>query len=41
MSGIGTAGMTAGSIAGGGSYLLGSNKLTVGSNNLTTEVTAA
>ncbi|MEZ2407233.1 autotransporter-associated beta strand repeat-containing protein [Bosea sp. RCC_152_1] len=30
--------LTAGSIAGGGSYLLGANELTVGSNNLSTEV---
>ncbi|HEV7322669.1 MAG TPA: autotransporter-associated beta strand repeat-containing protein [Ensifer sp.] len=30
--------LTAGSIAGGGSYLFGDNELTVGSNNLSTEV---
>ncbi|QEL26192.1 autotransporter outer membrane beta-barrel domain-containing protein [Bosea sp. F3-2] len=30
--------LTAGSIAGGGSYLLGANELTAGSNNLSTEV---
>ena len=38
---VGTAGnkkLTAGSIAGGGSYLLGTNELTVGSNGLSTEV---
>ena len=31
--------LSAGSIAGGGSYMLGSNQLTVGSNGLSTEVT--
>ncbi len=38
MSGLTSAGMTAGSIAGGGWYDLGSKSLTVGSNNLSTEV---
>ena len=37
MSGV-IFGMTAGSIAGGGSYFLGSNALIVGGNNLSTEV---
>ncbi len=41
MSGLTSAGMTAGSIAGGGSYDLGSKSLTVGSNNLSTEVSGA
>ena len=39
MSGIGAAGMTAGSIEGAGDYLLGAKALTVGGNNLSTEVT--
>ena len=39
MSGLGAAGMTAGSIEGAGNYLLGAKALTVGSNNLSTEVT--
>jgi hypothetical protein len=38
MSGLTAAGMTAGSIAGAGSYILGSKSLTVGSNNLSTTV---
>ncbi len=38
MSGLTAAGMTAGSIAGAGSYVLGSKSLTVGSNNLSTTV---
>ena len=38
MSGLDTAGMTAGSIEGAGQYLLGSKRLTVGSNNLSTTV---
>jgi autotransporter-associated beta strand protein len=38
MSGLSSAGMTAGSIEGAGSYLLGAKKLTVGSNNLSTTV---
>ncbi len=38
MSGLTAAGMTAGSIEGQGSYLLGAKALTVGSNNLSTEV---
>ena len=33
--------MTAGSIEGAGSYALGSKKLTVGGNNLSTHVTAS
>ena len=39
ISELSTDGMTAGSIEGAGSYRLGSKALTVGSNNLTTEVT--
>jgi uncharacterized protein with beta-barrel porin domain len=39
MSGLTTAGMTAGSIAGAGNYFLGSKTLTVGGNNLSTAVT--
>ena len=39
MSGLGAAGMTAGSIEGAGDYLLGAKALTVGGNNLSTEVT--
>lgn len=35
---LSSAGMTAGSIAGAGNYFLGSKTLTVGSNNLSTEV---
>jgi len=38
MSGLQSTGMTAGSIEGTGSYFLGSKTLTVGSNNLSTEV---
>ena len=38
MSGLTAAGMTAGSIEGAGSYVLGSKTLTVGSNNLSTTV---
>ena len=38
MSGLTAAGMTAGSIEGPGSYILGAKALTVGSNNLSTEV---
>ena len=38
MSGLQTAGMTAGSIEGAGNYLLGSKALTAGSNNLSTVV---
>ena len=38
MSGLTAAGMTAGSIAGAGSYVLGAKNLTVGSNNLSTRV---
>ena len=38
MSGLAAAGMTAGSIAGAGSYILGAKSLTVGSNNLSTAV---
>jgi outer membrane autotransporter protein len=38
MSGLTAAGMTAGSIEGAGSYLLGNKILTVGGNNLSTEV---
>jgi outer membrane autotransporter protein len=38
ISGLTTAGMTAGSIEGAGSYILGSKALTVGGNNLSTEV---
>ena len=37
MSGV-IIGMTAGSIAGGGTYFLGSNALAVGGNNLSTTV---
>jgi autotransporter-associated beta strand protein len=38
ISGLTTAGMTAGSIAGAGSYILGSKALTVGGNDMSTEV---
>ena len=38
ISGLSSAGMTAGSIEGAGSYLLGSKQLTVGGNNLSTDV---
>jgi uncharacterized protein with beta-barrel porin domain len=38
MSGLTAAGMTAGSIAGAGSYVLGDKNLSVGSNNLSTTV---
>ena len=38
MSGLTGAGMTAGSIEGAGSYALGSKQLTVGGNNLSTQV---
>ncbi len=38
MSNLASAGTTAGSIEGAGSYVLGSKTLTVGSNNLSTEV---
>jgi len=38
MSGLTAAGMTAGSIEGAGSYILGAKSLTVGSNNLSTTV---
>jgi outer membrane autotransporter protein len=38
MSGLTAAGMTAGSIEGAGSYILGSKELTVGGNNMSTEV---
>ena len=38
MSGLTAAGMTAGSIAGAGSYVLGAKNLAVGSNNLSTTV---
>ena len=38
MSTLAAAGMTAGSIEGAGSYILGAKALTVGSNNLSTEV---
>lgn len=38
MSGLTAAGMTAGSIEGAGSYVLGSKSLTVGGNNLSTTV---
>ena len=38
ISGLTSGGTTAGSIEGGGSYRLGSKSLTVGSNNLSTEV---
>ena len=38
MSGLTAAGMTAGSIAGAGSYVLGAKNLAVGSNNLSTAV---
>ena len=38
ISGLTTAGMTAGSIEGAGSYFLGSKQLSVGGNNLSTEV---
>ena len=38
ISGLSSAGMTAGSIEGAGNYFLGSKQLTVGGNNLSTEV---
>ncbi|WP_249164326.1 autotransporter domain-containing protein [Bradyrhizobium jicamae] len=38
MSALTSAGMTAGSIEGGGSYVLGAKTLTTGSNNLSTQV---
>ena len=38
ISGLSAAGMTAGSIEGGGNYILGSRAFTVGSNNLNTAV---
>ena len=38
MSGLTAAGMTAGSIAGGGNYILGAKNLAVGSNGLSTSV---
>jgi autotransporter-associated beta strand protein len=38
ISGLSTGGMTAGSIEGAGTFQLGSNQLTVGSNNLSTTV---
>jgi outer membrane autotransporter protein len=38
ISGLTNGGMTAGSIAGAGSYVLGTNTLTVGGNDLSTEV---
>jgi autotransporter-associated beta strand protein len=38
ISGLGSAGTTAGSIEGAGSYVLGAKNLTVGSNDLSTEV---
>ena len=38
ISGLTTAGMTAGSIAGAGAFFLGSKTLTVGSNDMSTEV---
>jgi autotransporter-associated beta strand protein len=38
MSGLSSGGMTAGSIEGAGNYVLGSNALTTGSNNLSTQV---
>jgi outer membrane autotransporter protein len=38
ISSLSTVGMTAGSIEGAGSFVLGSKQLTVGSNNLSTEV---
>ena len=38
ISALSTGGMTAGSIEGAGSFVLGSKQLTVGSNNLSTEV---
>lgn len=38
MSGLTSGGMTAGSIEGAGNYVLGSNTLTTGSNNLSTQV---
>jgi autotransporter-associated beta strand protein len=38
MSGLTASGMTAGSIEGSGNYVLGAKALTVGSNNLSTEV---
>ena len=38
ISGLTNGGTTAGSIAGAGNYVLGTNALTVGSNNLSTEV---
>ncbi|MEA2895524.1 MAG: fibronectin-binding autotransporter adhesin, partial [Bradyrhizobium sp.] len=41
ISNLKLAGTTAGSIAGGGEYRLGSKRLTVGSNNLSTEVSGS
>jgi len=41
MSGLTSAGMTAGSIAGAGNYFLGAKQLTVGGNNLSTTVSGA
>ena len=41
MSGLTSAGMTAGSIEGAGNYFLGAKELTVGSNNLSTTVSGA
>jgi autotransporter-associated beta strand protein len=41
MSGLAVASMTAGSIAGSGSYVLGAKSLTVGGNNLSTAVSGA
>ena len=38
ISGLSSGGMTAGSIEGAGNYVLGSNALTTGSNNLSTQV---
>ena len=38
MSGLTSSGLTAGSIEGAGRYILGSKQITVGSNNLSTEV---
>ena len=38
MSGLTSSGLTAGSIEGAGSYILGTKQITVGSNNLSTEV---
>jgi autotransporter-associated beta strand protein len=41
LSGLTSTGMTAGSIEGAGNYRLGSKSLTVGGNNLSTEVSGA